>query len=65
MSIHDFHSKFMASDGRTPLFQALYALSRIPDVRSVTTVDLEEEEAMREWAIWNENPGGSPSPARA
>jgi hypothetical protein len=64
MSIHDFYFRFMASDERTPLFQALYALSRIPSVQAVTGIE-QEEEAMRDWAIWNENPGGTPSPARA
>ena len=64
MSIHDFYSKFMASDERTPLFQALYALSRIPDLHAAVSAP-EEESAMRDWSIWNENPSGTPSPARA
>jgi hypothetical protein len=63
MSIHDFHSKFMASSERTPLFQALYALSRIPDVHAAVTTE-KEEQALRDWSIWNENPG-APPPARA
>ena len=64
MSIHDFYSRFMASDERTPLFQALYALSRIPNVQAATATT-KEESALRDWAIWNENPTGTPSPAHA
>ncbi|HEX2643148.1 MAG TPA: hypothetical protein VHU81_09160 [Thermoanaerobaculia bacterium] len=65
MSIHDFYSRFMASDERTPLFQALHALSRIPNVQAATTTTTKEESALRDWAIWNENPTGTPSPAGA
>lgn len=65
MSIHDFYSKLKASDERNPLFQALYALSRMPDLRPVlaTTGD-EEEEEMRDWAIWNDVPDGQPPALR-
>lgn len=51
MSIHDFYSS-MTSGERTPLFQALYKLSRLQDLRAAMKAETIDQE-MRDWSIWN------------
>lgn len=51
MSIHDFYSS-MTSGERTPLFQALYKLSCLQDLRAAMKAESADQE-MRDWSIWN------------
>ena len=51
MSIHDFYSSLMSGE-RTPLFQALYKLSRLQALQMATKAESPDEQ-MGDWSIWN------------
>jgi hypothetical protein len=54
MSIHEFHSKFISADERTPLFAALRRLSSLGD-----TGDLIRQMVATGWPSWDSPPQGS------
>lgn len=54
MSIHEFYSKFMSAEERTPLFTALRRLSSLGD-----TGNLIHQMVATGWPSWDQPPQGS------